>query len=366
MNRALTLTVIVLMVVVVPAGADRADYAPCAVLPPSFSWRNVNGTDYTTPIKNQAPAPTCEAYALCAALETLMQYQTGALFDPDLSDCHLYFYAGGTYEAGYVNLVDAADYLVEQGVPDEGCYPDPHRPFDYPFESLSGWENRTTKITGWGWVEHTEEAIKNALIHYGPLVLCAYFWQDFYYYNGGVYEHRWGPLAGGHVMIIVGYDDAERYWLVKNSWGTDWGEDGWLKLSYDLDAIAEWYGEGTGVMYVDGVYGNFMPDVPRVYFERPEIYRTYLLGAELPTLFRNLPFVQEAAPRIVGDCTAVARAENAQQVAFYLDDVLVAVDEEAPYTWNLSAPFGIHTLTVVARNEEGAISQDVRDVFVIV
>ena len=64
-------------------------------LPISFSWTNINGTDYTTPIKDQSPAPTCEAYALCAAIETLMQYQTETLFQPDLSEAHLYFFAGG-------------------------------------------------------------------------------------------------------------------------------------------------------------------------------------------------------------------------------------------------------------------------------
>ena len=41
----------------------------------SFSWRDINGTDYTTPIKDQSPAPTCEAFAFCAALETEMQYK---------------------------------------------------------------------------------------------------------------------------------------------------------------------------------------------------------------------------------------------------------------------------------------------------
>ena len=76
-------------------------------LPSSFTYRNIDGVDYTTPIKNQAPAPTCEAYALCAALETMMQYKTKEIYNPDLSETHLYFYAGGTYEAGYVNLIDA-------------------------------------------------------------------------------------------------------------------------------------------------------------------------------------------------------------------------------------------------------------------
>ena len=65
-------------------------------LPSSFSWRDIDGIDYTTPIKNQAPAPTCEAYALCASLETKMQYKKGEIYTPDLSETHLYFYANGS------------------------------------------------------------------------------------------------------------------------------------------------------------------------------------------------------------------------------------------------------------------------------
>ena len=132
MRRLLSVLVVSLVVIVPQAIAEWEDISQDVDLPPSFSWQDINGTDYTTVIKNQAPAPTCEAYALCAALETMMQYQEQELFAPDLSETHLYFYAGGTYEAGYVNLVDAANYLIGTGVPDEGCYPDPHRPFDYP------------------------------------------------------------------------------------------------------------------------------------------------------------------------------------------------------------------------------------------
>ena len=88
-------------------------------LPSSFSWRDINGTDYTTPIRDQSPAPTCEAFGICAALETKMQYQLKELYNPDLSENHLYFYAGGTIEKGYVSIVDAAHYLMEYGVPDE-------------------------------------------------------------------------------------------------------------------------------------------------------------------------------------------------------------------------------------------------------
>ncbi len=333
-------------------------------LPPRFSWRDVNGIDYTTPVKNQAPAPTCEAYALVAILETKMQYKLGKIYNPDLSEAHLYFYPGGTVKAGYVNIVDAANYLVEHGVPDEGCFPDPHRPYDFPFESLPGWENRTVKITEWGWVNHSQEEIKKALIEHGPLAVCMIFWRDFYYYRGGIYHHRWGRVAGGHVVAIMGYDDEEQCWLIKNSWGSSWGENGWVRMAYDDLWIGEWYGKGTGVMYLGDVYGNLEPDVPYIQITQPTIYHTYINGKEFPTIFRKIPFIQEGAPRIIGNLVVRVEASNTSKVEFYMDGELKYTDYEEPYEWELEGSKGLHTLEVYAHGNNGAVSKDVVDVFI--
>jgi len=339
-------------------------------LPSYFSWRDINSTDYTTPIKNQAPAPTCEAYALCASLETKMQYQKGELYNPDLSETHLYFYANGTYEAGYVNLLDAADYLIEHGVPDEGCYPDPHRPYDYPCISLDGWENRTVKIKEWGVVENKEEEIKKALIEYGPLIFCAIFWKDFHHYDGGVYRHRWGALAGGHVMTMVGYDDSEQCWIVKNSAGKNWGEEGWLKMAYDSGMITNLFYKSqdpnwTGIMYIDGVYGNLEPNVPKVQIKKPEIFKTYMFGKEISTVFKEFLFFKKAAPRIIGNLKIEVECENTDKVEFYIDGIRSYIDYNTPYTWDLDVIPGRHTLKVKAINNNNT-SIDLVDLYKII
>ncbi|HEC72650.1 MAG TPA: hypothetical protein ENI36_03500 [Thermoplasmatales archaeon] len=359
------LSIILLILPAIPIHAEKADTVfKENSLPSYFSWRDINGTDYTTPVKNQAPAPTCEAYGLCAALETKMQYKLKELYEPDLSETHLYFYAGGTYKAGYVNIVDAANYLINYGVPDEGCYPDPHRAYDYQFESLPGWENRTVKITEWGWVDHDENSIKTALIEHGPLVICVRFWKDFYYYHGGVYKHRWGRIAGGHVMTMVGYDDNEKCWIVKNSWGSQWGDNGWVKISYDTNMFAEWYGKDTGIMYLGDVYGNLKPDVPKVQIEKPKNFKTYLFGREINTVFKfkRLHF-QLAAPRIFGKLKVDISAESTNKVEFYIDGKLKHVDTNAPYEWNLDTTPGLHTLDVLAYNDHN-ISKDTVDILV--
>ena len=262
---------------------------------------------------------------------------------------HLYFYAGGTYERGGVNVIDAANYLIEHGVPDEGCYPDPHRAFDYPFESLEGWGNRTVKITKWNWVDHDDESIKNALIEHGPLLLCMSVWKDFLYYKRGVYKHDWGERVGGHVVTIVGYDDNDQCWIVKKSWGKGWGDNGWFKISYELDFVAEWFGEGTGVMYVDGVYGNLKPDVPKVQIEKPIYSKSYLFGIQFKKIFKKLP-LQTATARIFGPLTIKVTAENTNEVEFYIDDILQYTDDEAPFEWDLDTTPGLHTLETRASN----------------
>ncbi len=362
------MTILCITLLLFPIGSVSSltnnSIGPSAVLPAAFSWRDINGTDYTTHIRDQSPAPTCEAFGLCAALETKMQYQLKELYNPDLSENHLYFYAGGTIEQGYVNIVDAAQYLMEVGVPDEGCFPDPHRPVDYSFESLPGWENRTVKITEWGWVDHDINTMKQALIDHGPLIICINFWQDFFYYKNGVYQNQTGEHVGGHVVTIVGYDDSNNCWIVKNSWGTKWGEKGWFRMSYDADMIAEWYGPRTGVMYIEGIYGNLKPDAPKVYIETPMYSHSYFFGIGLPTLLKKLP-IQKAAARILGPLTVQVTAENTNRVEFIIDDVSKFIDTEAPFSWKLERTRGLHTLMVKATNDHNISSLAIQDIYVI-
>ena len=358
------LCVILLVIPIISVNAVNISYTgQSPMLPAAFSWRDINGTDYVTPVRDQSPAPTCEAFGICAALETKMQYQLKEIYDPDLSENHLFFYAGGTIDKGWVSLVDAANYLMVHGVPDEGCFPDPHRPFDYPFESLPGWENRTVKITEWGWVDDNVTTMKQALIDHGPLIVCIHFWQDFFYYFGGVYKHHTEQPVGGHVVAIVGYDDTKNCWIVKNSWGPKWGEKGYFRMAYDADMLSGWYG-GHGVMYLEGVYGNLKPDAPKVSFKTPIYSHTYFFGIGVKTLLKDLP-IQKAAVRIIGPLTVKITTEDTSSVEFFIDNVSQYVDTEAPFSWTLDATKGLHTLMVKATNTENISSLAIVDIYKI-
>jgi len=368
MKKIISILIIMLLANILPVTAElvqiESTTAP-SELPDYFSWRDINGVDFTTSIKTQGQCPSCEAYGLVAALETIVQYQVGYPFDCDLSEAHLFFYPGGTCKWG-VNVSHAADYLVEHGVPDEGCFPDPLRAYNPPLNSVPGWENRTVKICEWGWVENDEEEIKRALIEYGPLVICFPVYEDFYNYKKGVYRHNSGDRVGGHLVALVGYDDNKQCWIVKNSWGDQWGDHGWFKMGYDPKMFINGCYGGTGILYVDGVYGNFMPDVPQIYIKKPRHRYTYLCNLEFLTLFKSIKFIRGDIPRIIVWTTVETLVENTDKVEFYLDGRHLRTDYRAPFDWKIRPPLGIHTLEAYAYDRAGKISKAITDIFVLI
>ena len=58
------------------------------------------------------------------------------------------------------------------------------------------------------------------------------------FYSGGIYEPS-GDFLGYHLVTIVGYNDDPGYWICKNSWGSNWGENGWFRIKYDVCEIEE-------------------------------------------------------------------------------------------------------------------------------
>lgn len=99
-------------------------------------------------------------------------------------------------------------------------------------DKCADWESRLESISGWEWVTNDVHAIKTALLN-GPVPGGMDVYTDFFYYTGGVYEQSWGNYEGGHAVIIIGWDDGNQCWIVKNSWGTGWGEDGYFRIKYN-------------------------------------------------------------------------------------------------------------------------------------
>jgi len=58
-------------------------------------------------------------------------------------------------------------------------------------------------------------------------------YEDFIFYKGGVYKHATGSQLGGHAITMMGWDDSAKAWIVRNSWGEEWGEKGYFRIAYD-------------------------------------------------------------------------------------------------------------------------------------
>lgn len=230
-------------------------------LPSYFSWRDIDGVDFTTSVKDQKPYASCETFAIVAAVETMVQWEVGFPFECDLSEAHLYFHSGGNFDWGSYPENDT-NYLVEHGVPDEACWPYPTEKKMYPLNTTCrDWENRTVKIRNWSYLPEDPIAIKKALVNNGPVPTYFHVYKDWVQkktlyelttaLNGGIYKHKWGKNFGPHYVCIVGYNDDPGYWIVKGSWGTKYQDDGWFKIAYGECGIEK------KSIYIDGVYGNF-------------------------------------------------------------------------------------------------------------
>uniref|UniRef100_A0A1B6CKV3 Peptidase C1A papain C-terminal domain-containing protein n=1 Tax=Clastoptera arizonana TaxID=38151 RepID=A0A1B6CKV3_9HEMI len=81
-------------------------------------------------------------------------------------------------------------------------------------------------------VPMNHRAIQNEILRHGPVVATFTIYRDFYSYKSGVYQHVTGEYHGRHSVKIIGWgtDKGTDYWLVANSWGPDWGEQGLFRI----------------------------------------------------------------------------------------------------------------------------------------
>jgi hypothetical protein len=187
-----------------------------------------------TSVKNQGGCGSCVAFAAVGAFEGQLKIQAyNPTWDIDLSEQHLFSCGGGSCSGGWY-ISSALNYLQQYGTPDEACSP-------YRAQSGSSacsnscpdWQSRVFKISSWNWINTNPSSIEAALMN-GPLVAGFTVYADFYNgYRSGVYH--WDHVSqavGGHAIVIVGYDQPGQYWIVKNSWGTNWGEAGYFRIGF--------------------------------------------------------------------------------------------------------------------------------------
>jgi len=201
-------------------------------------WRNNNGINWLGPVMNQGNCGSCVAFANVATLEAQTSITSGMPWlHPSFSPQNLFACGGGGCDSGWMND-SAASFLQQSGVTDEACAPYTSGSTGVDVDcsvKCSDADARTTRIvnsttpsSGGGSVDAVKAALKK-----GPLVTDFDVYADFITYSGGIYKHVTGDNVGGHAVSIVGYDDTKRAWLIRNSWGQEWGDNGFAWISWD-------------------------------------------------------------------------------------------------------------------------------------
>jgi len=207
--------------------------APGVSLPAAFDLRDVGGSNYVTPIKDQGGCGSCVAFGTVASMESTAGYTRGAPgLALDLSEAHLYFVHAKA--RGYTCATGSyPDDLYSDAV-NKGVTFDDYFPYsDTGSGSLNAdWPNRLANAVGLIDVTGNPPAIKQHIYSYGAVATCFVVYNDFFHYRSGVYRHTTDQVAGGHCVAIVGWDDTQGCWIAKNSWGPGWGDSGFFRIAY--------------------------------------------------------------------------------------------------------------------------------------
>ena len=242
-----------------PAVQDFAkvdpNFSSAKSLPSSFDWRNYNGHSYIGDARDQGGCGSCYAFGATACAEGTYNFATGS-YDNNTADFSEGWIAFCLSEmsaySSHFDGCNGADYeyaelqaLVDIGHIDESYFPYS----DANNQSCPSTTDGAPKIQFEGWYRVASsdvDAIKTAIMTYGVVDAAVYVTNDWYDYTGGVYSANTGSCNNGaytttnHAIALVGWGyDATYgdYWILRNSWGTSWGENGYMKIAHNSAAV---------------------------------------------------------------------------------------------------------------------------------
>ncbi|XP_069678160.1 dipeptidyl peptidase 1-like [Periplaneta americana] len=231
-----------------PARPSSRLQAAASTLPPAFDWRNVDGVNFVSPVRDQGMCGSCYAFSAMGMLEARLRVQTNNTLQVQLSpqDVVSCSKLSQGCEGGFPFLV-AGKYGKEFGTVEESC--NPYKGRDGPCTGRTCLKHYTASYSyvGGYYGACNEELMKMELLRGGPFSVSFEVTSDFQHYNGGIYHHTglgdFNPLeAVNHAVLLVGYGvdhtTGEKFWIVKNSWGTGWGEDGFFRIRRGTDEVA--------------------------------------------------------------------------------------------------------------------------------
>ncbi|XP_059163590.1 procathepsin L-like [Physella acuta] len=200
------------------------------VLPKSVDWRKKG---YVTKVMDQGQCGSCWAFAANGAIEGQHFKATGKLVQlsaSNLMDCSQKYGNQGC-NGGFMD--QSFQYVIDnKGIDTEISYPYKPETRKCAFKRATvGATEKSYKDIESG----SENALQQAVATVGPVSIAMDgSHSSFQMYGGGVYdEPACSSTQLDHAMLVVGYDslDGKDYWTVKNSWGTTWGDEGYILMS---------------------------------------------------------------------------------------------------------------------------------------
>jgi C1A family cysteine protease len=200
-------------------------------LPATVDWRNFNGKVGVTSVKNQGGCGSCYSFNTMAALEGQYLIKKGSNSNLDLAeqqivDCsqqHGNHGCDGGWMTSVFEYIKAAG-----GVTTEASYP--YRTAVTTCQN----KGKAATVTGWKQVPGTEAEMQKAVATVGPIAAAIDANTNLQNYKKGVYDDATCTQQVNHAITVVGYGrdltTGKDYWLVKNSWGTTWGEQGYVRM----------------------------------------------------------------------------------------------------------------------------------------
>ncbi|XP_034605913.1 senescence-specific cysteine protease SAG39 [Setaria viridis] len=213
----------------VPTGFRYANVSTDA-LPATVDWRTKGAV---TPIKDQGQCGCCWAFSAVAAMEGIVKISTGKLIslsEQELVDCDVH---GEDQGCNGGEMDDAFTFIIKNG----GLTTESSYPYAAQDGQCKAGSNSAATIKGYEDVPANDEAALMKAVANQPVSVAVDGGDmTFQFYSGGVMTGSCGTDLD-HGIAAIGYgtaSDGTKYWLLKNSWGTTWGENGFLRMEKDI------------------------------------------------------------------------------------------------------------------------------------